>query len=106
MLSGKPKHSQVAVFTRAVVLVMLTVCALLPGPRASAEENDDAEALNAEVVRLYQQGRYSEAIPLAERALAIREKAVGAEHPDVAITLNNLAMLYDSRGDYIRAEPC
>ena len=30
-------------------------------------------------------------------ALAIREKALGPDHPDVAISLNNLALLYTSR---------
>ncbi len=44
---------------------------------------------------LYQtQGRYAEAEPLHRRALAIREKALGPDHPDVAASLNNLASLY------------
>ena len=29
-----------------------------------------------------------------KRALAIREKALGPDHPDVATSLNNLAVLY------------
>jgi Tetratricopeptide repeat len=36
--------------------------------------------------------------------LAIREKALGPEHPDVAQTLNNLAELYRAQGRYM-AEP-
>ena len=64
MLSTKPKHPRVAVFARAVILVMLVVCALALGPRASAQESDDAEALNAEVERLFDADRYDEAIPL------------------------------------------
>lgn len=39
------------------------------------------------------QGNYDEAEPLFTRALAIREKALGPEHPDVASSLNNLAVL-------------
>jgi hypothetical protein len=31
--------------------------------------------------------------PLSERALAIREKALGPEHPDTATSLNNLGLL-------------
>ena len=31
------------------------------------------------------QGRYADAEPLYKRALAIREKALGPDHPDVAI---------------------
>jgi tetratricopeptide (TPR) repeat protein len=44
---------------------------------------------------LYQtQGQYAQAEPLYMRALAIDEKALGADHPDVARDLNNLAALY------------
>jgi tetratricopeptide (TPR) repeat protein len=35
--------------------------------------------------------------------LAIREKALGADHPDVAAFLNNLAMLYRNQGRYSEA---
>ena len=53
----------------------------------------------------YDQGRYADAETLYERALAIREKALGSEHPDVAQALNNLAVLYDAQGRYVDAEP-
>ena len=43
--------------------------------------------------------------PLFERALAIWETALGPEHPDVATSLNNLAMLYYDQGQYAKAEP-
>ncbi|MCJ8280980.1 MAG: CHAT domain-containing protein, partial [Rivularia sp. ALOHA_DT_140] len=39
------------------------------------------------------------------RSIAIREKVLGKEHPDVAISLNNLAILYESQGNYKKAEP-
>ncbi len=43
---------------------------------------------------LYQaQGHYAEAEPLYQRSLAIKEKALGPEQPDVAMSLNNLAEL-------------
>ena len=43
---------------------------------------------------LYQaQGKYAEAEPLVKRALAIYEKALGPEHPDVARSLENYAAL-------------
>ncbi|MGY4356327.1 tetratricopeptide (TPR) repeat protein [Bradyrhizobium sp. i1.3.1] len=37
--------------------------------------------------------------------LAIREKALGPEHPDTARSLNNLALLYTATGAYAKAEP-
>ena len=38
--------------------------------------------------------------PLFERALTIREKALSPEHPDVAQSLNNLALFYRAQGQY------
>ena len=51
------------------------------------------------------QGNYAEAAPLLQRSLAIREKALGPEHPDVATSLNNLAGLYQAQGNYAEAAP-
>ena len=51
------------------------------------------------------QGRYAEAEALHKRALAIREKALGPDHADVALSLNNLAALYVAQGRYAEAEP-
>ena len=51
------------------------------------------------------QGRYADAEPLYKRSLAIWEKALGPDHPDVATALNNLAALYDDQGRYADAEP-
>ena len=51
------------------------------------------------------QGRYAEAEPLYKRALAISEKAIGPEHPDVAASLGNLGKLYQAQGRYAEAEP-
>ena len=39
------------------------------------------------------QGKYDEAKPNFERAVAIWKKALGAEHPDVATGLSNLGNL-------------
>ena len=39
------------------------------------------------------------------RALTIKEKSLGSDHPDTATSLNNLALLYDSQGLYAKAEP-
>jgi len=48
---------------------------------------------------------YEQAKPLYERALAIREKVFGKEHPSVATSLNNLAGLSYSQGNYEQAKP-
>ncbi len=51
------------------------------------------------------QGRYADAEPLYKRSLAIFEKALGPDHPDVAASLNNLAEVYRAQGKYAAAEP-
>jgi hypothetical protein len=46
---------------------------------------------------LRDKGQYDEAIPFIKRALAVRERLLGPEHPDVAIALNSLAELYGNK---------
>ena len=54
---------------------------------------------------LYERARYAVAGPLFLQALQIREKHLGAEHPDVATSLDGLANLYRDQGKYSEAEP-
>ncbi len=64
-----------------------------------------ATSLN-NLAELYRaQGRYAQAEPLYPRSLAIREKALGPEHPHVAASLSSLALLYKCRGGYGEDEP-
>ncbi len=70
----------------------------------------DATAQCAELLQRagsYFHGRAAdlEAKPLFKRVLAIRETALGAEHPDTAKSLNNLAVLLQAQGDYAEAKP-
>ena len=53
---------------------------------------------------LYERGRYTEAEPLYQRALAIREHVSGPTHLDVATSLHDLAELYYEQGKYPEAE--
>jgi tetratricopeptide (TPR) repeat protein len=53
---------------------------------------------------LCDRARYEQAELLYKRALAIQEKALGPEHPNVATSLNNLARLNDEQGRYEQAE--
>jgi tetratricopeptide (TPR) repeat protein len=60
--------------------------------------------LNSAGYYLDERAQYTEAEPLYVRALAIRERQLGAEHPYTAHSLNNLAMLYYNQGKYAEAE--
>jgi len=64
-----------------------------------------AASLSDEARLYYQQGEYAEAERFYRRSLAIREKALGPDHPDVATSLDNLAELYQAQGKYAEAEP-
>ena len=66
---------------------------------------DNALYLNNLGFHLYTLGDYAAAEPLYRRSLAIREKALGKDHPKVAISLNNLAELYHAQGRYEQAAP-
>lgn len=68
-------------------------------------ELQKALMLNEQVVKLYQAGRYQEALPLAQQALHIKERVLGPAHPDTIISLNNLAALYKGMGAYSKALP-
>ena len=82
------------------VFLVLAVFAL----PASAQEARWRE-LTAQVEQLDKQGKYSDAIPVAQEALRVAESTFGPEHPNVAESLNSLAVLYDNQGRYTEAEP-
>ena len=50
-----------------------------------------------------QQGDYDKALKWHEKALAIREKVLGLEHPNTATSYNNIAAVYDNQGNYDKA---
>jgi CHAT domain-containing protein/tetratricopeptide (TPR) repeat protein len=58
---------------------------------------EEARRLHTEYRRLYYARMRNEALPLLERALELREKVLGPEHPSVAAILHNLATLYRGR---------
>jgi tetratricopeptide (TPR) repeat protein len=88
------------------IMTILLVGFLLAAAHATfAQSLDEANALAQRVIELTMQAHYAEAVPLAQRVLAIREKVLGPDHPDVADALNKLAILYKDQGRYAEAEP-
>jgi CHAT domain-containing protein/Tfp pilus assembly protein PilF len=75
------------------------------GPAARQDPLAEATALNQQVLELFRQGKYAEALGLAKRALELREKALGPDNVVVASSLNQLAGIYLALGDYARVEP-
>ena len=63
-------------------------------------DNDElrADALNQQAIVYQEMGRNDEALARHERALALREKTLGAEHLLVANSLNNLGVVFGAMG--------
>ena len=93
-----------------VALICVIVMLLTPGlssvvsAQPAAQEDSPAE-LRQRIHELYEQGKYEEAIPLAEKLVVLTKKVKGEEDPETATSLNNLAELYKAMGDYAKAEP-
>lgn len=64
----------------------------------------EAQRLSMEQSRLKQAGKVSEAVLLANQALAIWKKLLGETNPRYANGLNNLASLRQAQGDFAEAE--
>src|SRR3989442_3081375 len=92
-----------------LLLAVLTVLAILPGFAYDTQRQinplSEAKSLIYRAILYWKKGKYEEAEPLYERALAIYEHVPGEEPPDTASTLNNLANLYTDQGKYEVAEP-
>jgi hypothetical protein len=73
-------------------LAVVVLCCLATS--SSAAQLDEARRLDATIRELSAAQRFGEAIPLAERALAIRTSLLGPDHLDVATSLDTLAELW------------
>jgi tetratricopeptide (TPR) repeat protein len=85
---------------------------LAPHARAVAAQTDaagitdvTARLMNQVGILMLAQASYAQAEPLMRRALAIDEASFGAQHPKVAIDLNNLAQLLQATNRLAEAEP-
>jgi tetratricopeptide (TPR) repeat protein len=63
------------------------------------------QRLHQQVVVLYKQGGYGEALTQAIKSLQFARDNIGEKHPSTASSLNTLAFIYHTLGDYQKAEP-
>jgi tetratricopeptide (TPR) repeat protein len=75
-----------------------------PSRREPDEVEETARLLNSLGVFLCVRAEYETAGPLLRRALAIREQALGPEHPDTLASVNSLGELLYNAGDYAGAK--
>ncbi len=84
--------------------VGITLCTLTAATASATAQDartavrDEAENLTKRGWTEVKAGRYAEATTLLEKALAIREKELGAEHPATIKSLTALADVYSVQG--------
>lgn len=71
----------------------------------SEESRGEWENLARRVVQLHDQAKFSEALPVAKKALDIAEQNFGPNDAHVAISLNSLANIHNSVNNYDAAVP-
>lgn len=82
-----------------LIVVVLSLVLLDSTPAWSTEDSIQiATELNKEFISLSQQGKYAEAIPIAERIYVILQKTLGPAHPVIAQFLSTMASLYSNLG--------
>ncbi|MGQ0664910.1 MAG: tetratricopeptide repeat protein [Pseudomonadota bacterium] len=80
---------------------ILIAVALCFSPALGLGQTDplgQATALNRQAIVLYNQGRHAEAEPLYRRSLAIREKALGPDHPEGIEVSRNPSVVLERLG--------
>src|SRR5438067_4272624 len=76
--------------------LLIAACGLAGFARpGQSPELTESKELNSQVIKLFGEGKYKEALPVAKRALELREKALGPTHADLIPLLINLGELYN-----------
>lgn len=70
----------------------------------SSDIDSEWDRLNQESMDLYKSGKHEQAVLVTQQALQLAEQVFGQEHPYVATSLNNLAVLKQRSGEYSAAK--
>ena len=77
---------------RTTLLIFLIALVVGSGPpHAQRHDGDEFASLRGEVSELYSEGKYTEAIPLAERYFALVRHRHGRGHPEFETAIGLLA---------------
>ncbi|MFA6560754.1 MAG: tetratricopeptide repeat protein [Verrucomicrobiia bacterium] len=88
----------------AVGLSCLWLLVARLSPPVFADDATEADALQKQTDELFRAGKFQPAIPLQQRVLELREKTVGPEHLLVALSCQNLSVLYMKMCDFAKAK--
>src|SRR5262249_62024543 len=78
---------------------------IVPRSEPMSEGTEQIERLMQQAARLYQEGRYEQALPVAREACDLAQRWAGVQHPLFADSLHNLAALYHAMGEHAAALP-
>ena len=70
---------------------------------STQQELSEADRLTSNKNEHFEKGEYADGVKIVEQQLKIREKILGPEHPEVALTLNDLAVFLNKTSDYTGA---
>ena len=89
------------IFTTFFISILFVTIA---NGQSSNYTNEDLQKTNAEIVKLYQQKKFDEALPLAKKAIEIAEQVFGKDSLEMAKALRNLGFIQFSKNDISAAE--
>ncbi len=81
---------------KIIVVIIFLVAAIAAAAQTTAQTPSEAEKASVEMVRLFQQQKFAEALPFAEKAVEIYAREFGADHLKTAKANINLG--YVQRG--------
>ena len=87
-----------------IILAATLLIPLAISVYAKEKISESAEEYIDEYFRLYYTGRYKAAADIAEEAYYSIKDTFGPDHPNVAVSFNNLGTLYKIQRDYSKAE--
>ena len=95
-VAGQAKDTEVQTY-------VIQLAAVRPASEVEAQ-TDQARRLHTKAAALINGARYEAAEALEEKALALREQALGPDSPAVANSLHQLGNIYHLKGDYPKSE--
>src|SRR5262245_39521595 len=88
----------------AAMALAALVCGVVLVGFAHAQGPDELAVMLAEVDRLHREGKYADAISIAERAVTLARERHGEEHVEFAAAIARLGKLYFDQGRFSEAE--
>ena len=89
----------------AALVVAWSVGAIALAGAVQAQGQDDLARLRAEISQLQGQGKYAQALPVAQRYVELARQKHGEEHPEFMASISWLASIYQGQGRLADAEP-